>query len=288
MNGVLNVNKPAGITSHDVVAQARRIGGIRRVGHAGTLDPMATGVLVLGVGVATRLLEYVVGQPKSYLATIRLGETTDSYDADGEVVATAPVTVSPQDVKEALAPFRGEIMQIPPIYSAIKRDGKPLYKLARAGKKVELSPRPVTIYDLTLLDCQLPAVTIQVSCGAGTYIRSLAHDLGQSLGCGGHLATLQRTAIGSFRVADGVSLAQLQAEGIPPFLQPLDRAVQHLPAIKISQAEAIDLGFGRQIVKAEGAKKSEIHRVYAPDGRFVGLVMPKEQHWQPHKIFLSS
>lgn len=210
MRGVLNIDKPAQWTSHDVVAKVRHITGIRQVGHAGTLDPMATGVLVLGLGRATRLLEYLVGQPKTYLAGIRLGVATDTYDATGKPVSQSDIpALSREDLEAVLQAFRGDIMQRPPPYSAIKRDGQRLYRLARQGETVEVEPRPVTVYDFDLLAYDGKVLQAQITCSAGTYIRSLAHDLGQALGCGAHLSSLRRLAVGSFRIEDAVTLDRL-------------------------------------------------------------------------------
>ncbi|MFW5942793.1 MAG: tRNA pseudouridine(55) synthase TruB, partial [Chloroflexota bacterium] len=198
MEGLLNVDKPLHLTSHDVVARVRRLCDTRRVGHAGTLDPLASGVLVLAVGRATRLLEYVVGQPKEYQARVRLGQETNTYDGEGEITAQRPVPVTRADVEQALQQFRGDIAQIPPMYSALKKGGKRLYELARQGKEVEREARRVTIYDLEILTWDRPVLTVRVRCSTGTYIRSLAHDLGQALGTGAYLSGLRRTAIGAF------------------------------------------------------------------------------------------
>ncbi len=286
MNGLLNVNKPAGITSHDAVVRVRRMAKQRKIGHAGTLDPLATGVLILCLGKATRLVEYVMGQPKKYEAVIRLGQTTDSYDADGEIVAEAEVDIQPDQIKAALPEFLGEIWQTPPIYSAIKRGGKPLYKLARQGKAVTVEPRRITIYQAVMTDFQTPHLSLQIRCGTGTYIRSLAHDLGQKLGCGGHLAALRRTAVGEFTVEDGVSLDELTADNLPAALLPPDAAVAHLPAINVTDADVVELSFGRFILRRKEQPMAELVRVYAPNERFIGLVYPAGEHWQPRKIFL--
>ncbi len=213
-SGVLIIDKAGGWTSHDVVAKTRGLTRIRQIGHAGTLDPMATGVLVLCLGKATRLLEYLIGQPKSYRAEITLGTATDTYDAEGEATATLPVpALTTADLENALAPFRGEIMQVPPAYSAIKRDGVASYTRARRGEEVQLEPRPVTIYTLNLLAFDGATLQLYVTCSAGTYIRSLAHDLGQALGCGAHLSGLRRTQVASFTLEQAATLEALAAAG---------------------------------------------------------------------------
>jgi tRNA pseudouridine55 synthase len=207
--GLLVINKPIGLTSHDVVNKVRWLSGIRRVGHAGTLDPLASGVLLLAVGRATRLIEYLVGRSKRYQAVVRLGQETDTYDREGEVVAERPVQVTDSQLEAALERFRGPIEQVPPMFSAVKQGGQPLYRLARRGQAVERPARAITIYELSLLDWRPPEIELLIHCSSGTYIRSLAHDLGQVLGCGGHLATLRRLAVGDFTLDQAVPLPVL-------------------------------------------------------------------------------
>jgi len=287
LGGVLNVDKPAGWTSHDVVGRVRRLAGLRQVGHAGTLDPMATGVLVLCLGRATRLLEYLSGQPKTYLAGITLGATTDTYDAEGEVVARQPVpALTHQQLDAALEAFRGEIMQRPPAYSALKRDGVALYKRARAGETVEVEPRPVTVHELTLLDFDGPIANLRIRCSAGTYIRSIAHDLGQALGCGGHLSMLRRTAVGTFTGESAVTLEQLaEPDALAAALLPADAAVAHLPRVDVTEADAARLLHG-QAVPAATVGFTGPARVYGPHRRFLGIVAfePQRQAWRPQKM----
>jgi len=285
--GMVVVDKPAGLTSHDVVARLRRISGQRRVGHAGTLDPLATGVLLVCLGRATRLIEYLVEQPKTYETRIRLGQTTDSYDADGSVMDDRPVTADQAAIAAALAPFRGPIAQIPPMYSAIKRDGQPLYKLARQGKVVAREPRQVTIYELTLLGWENPFLDLRIVSSAGTYIRSLAHDLGQALGCGGHVTALRRTAIGRFTAADAFSLAALEQEAWPAALLPTDTVVAHLPRVDLSAAAAADIALGRRVQRAPGAAPPLV-RAYDDEGQFIAILKPAADDWQAHKVFLRS
>ncbi|MBA3530322.1 MAG: tRNA pseudouridine(55) synthase TruB, partial [Ardenticatenales bacterium] len=195
LDGLLIVDKPQGMTSHDVVARLRRVTRMKKIGHAGTLDPLATGVLVLALGKGTRTLEYLTGQDKVYEATVYLGQSTDSYDAEGEVLTRHEGALPEQsEVEAALDAFRGDIWQKPPIFSALKQGGEPLYKKARRGESVEIEARPVTIYNLVLTFWNPPEVGLYVHCSKGTYIRSLAHDLGVALGVGGHLKALRRTA----------------------------------------------------------------------------------------------
>ena len=247
--GFVLVDKPAGPTSHDVVALTRRRLKTRRVGHAGTLDPMATGLLICGVGRATRLLTHLVGLDKTYEARIRLGEATATDDADGEVIAATDAWgLRDADITAALEGFRGDISQRPSAVSAIKVDGKRAYDRVRAGEDVELAPRPVTIHDLEVMGG--PATTtsasggvidldVRVRCSSGTYIRAIARDLGAALGCGGHLTALRRTAVGPFSVASAGSVDDAALVG------PLDVMGRVLPVRQVGAAEARDLGYGR-------------------------------------------
>ena len=286
LEGLLNIDKPAGITSHDVVNRIRKLSGIRRVGHAGTLDPLATGVLLLCIGKATRLAEYLVGHSKSYVATVRLGQVTDTYDADGEIVAQNAIHVSPFDIEQALPQFRGRIQQKAPIYSAIKRGGQPLYKLARQGKDVEPPLREVSIYDLQLLAWEEPFLQLKVVCSAGTYIRSLAHDLGELLGCGGHIAALRRTAVGNFSVDQAIPLSDLVEDDWKQHLQPSDTAVQHLPRLELTLQDVQRVHFGQRLPRHEDHPDAPFVRIYGPRGQFLGVATARENTWQPHKVFL--
>jgi len=210
LDGAILVDKPSGPTSHDVVDAIRRQFGIKKVGHCGTLDPNATGLLIIVLGRGTKLSEKLMGDDKVYEGTIKFGETTDSYDSDGEVVATRPVpTLTVQELDEASAGFIGDQMQIPPMVSAIKKAGVPLYKLARKGVVVEREPRLIHIYNFRFTDYHEPLGAFRIACTKGTYVRSLAHDLGRKLGCGAHLATLRRTVSGKFDVADAKPLAEV-------------------------------------------------------------------------------
>jgi tRNA pseudouridine55 synthase len=238
--GLLLVDKPSGMTSHDAVDVVRRSLGTRKVGHAGTLDPMATGLLVLGVGRATRLLRYLGELPKTYAATARLGEETDTLDADGEIVRTAPVDVSLAEVERACASLVGESMQTPPAYSAVKVGGRRLYEAARRGEVLEAPARPIRVdaFDVTAFDGR--DLKARVTCSGGTYVRVLVADVGRTLGCGAHLVGLRRTAIGSFRVEE----ARPPGEGA---LEPVERAVEHLPSIRLEPEEAQAASHGRPL-----------------------------------------
>lgn len=235
--GFLNVNKPVGLTSHDVVARIRRWSGQRHTGHGGTLDPQASGVLPIALGAYTRLIEYLP-EPKVYEAEITLGVVTDTYDAEGRVTATGDASgVTADTVRAALAPFVGQaVMQRPPRFSALKRDGQRSYHLARAGDESELPERPVHIYRVDLLACEAPRVHIRVVCGKGTYVRSLAHDLGAALGCGGHLSGLVRTHNGAFCLHRAFDLEELEsglAENPNDYLLDGAAALPHWPSVRL-------------------------------------------------------
>ena len=251
ISGILNTDKPAGMTSHDVVDRVRRISGQRRVGHTGTLDPAATGVLVVCLGQATRVAEYLMASDKVYRAQIRLGVSTDTHDAEGEVTATAEVDVSEEEVRKALASFVGSIQQIPPMYSALKREGVPLYKLARQGITVEREPRSVKIHSIELLEWNPPLLTIQVKCSPGTYIRALARDLGQRLDCGAHLQSLTRLASGHFTLEKAVSLDELAeafAQGSwQEIIHPMDEALLDFEPMVVDAQTEKRIRHGQQV-----------------------------------------
>jgi tRNA pseudouridine55 synthase len=283
--GFLNIDKPRGITSHDVVARLRRVTGTRKIGHAGTLDPMATGVLVLCLGAATRLSEYVMASTKRYRAQVLLGVETDSYDADGQVIANADAShLTRADLERALPQFVGDLQQLPPIYSAIKRDGKKLYKLARAGQDVELEPRPVTIHALELVDWSGPSFTIDVTCSPGTYIRSLAHDLGAALGVGAHLTGLVRTASGHFTLDNAVSLATILDSAVwQPYLIPPQVALTDWPSLRVSAEQALALQQGKRIA---GAASGRIVMAYRDDDSLAAVLERRGDSWHPLKVFV--
>jgi tRNA pseudouridine55 synthase len=286
--GFLNINKPSGMTSHDVVAKIRRALKIKKIGHAGTLDPLATGVLVLCLGKATRLSEYAMSSIKRYRARVFLGAVTDTYDAEGEVqeqIAASHLTRN--DVENALLTFVGDIEQLPPIYSAIKQGGKKLYELARAGETVERSLRPVTIRQIKLIEWSPPEFVIDVVCSSGTYIRSLAFDIGQFLGVGAYLSGLVRTASGQFQVENAVSLeAILTDENWRSQLIPADSVVAGYPALYLDAAATTDVICGRPIEIVEPLDM-DLGRAYNSDGEFIALVRRVSGHLQPHKVFVS-
>ena len=277
--GILLIDKPGGMTSHDVVARARRALSVRKVGHAGTLDPMATGLLLLGVGSATRLLGYLGGHDKTYEATIRLGQATVTDDREGEVLTTVPAGHLDDDaVRAALAAQTGPLRQIPSSVSAVKVAGRRSYDRVRAGETVELEPRSVTVHRLEVHRMDRPTpdlvdVEVTVECTAGTYIRAIARDAGAALGVGGHLTTLRRTASGPFRVADAATVedaaACLVAGAGPGALALSDAAVRVFPERRLTAEEAVALGYGQRIPATASAG---LVAATAPDGRLVALV----------------
>ncbi len=290
-SGVLNIDKPEGLTSHDVVARVRRLTGIRRVGHAGTLDPLATGVLLVCVGKATRIVEYLQRGKKVYETTIHLGVETDTYDAEGQVVATSPVPdFSIETLAQAVAQFRGDILQTPPMYSAVKQGGTPLYKLARAGKEVARQPRQVTIYEIDILSWQKPYLTLRIVTSPGVYIRTIAHDLGQALGVGGHVQALRRVASGSWRVEDAATLAELEAAGDdwPRFLHGLRGALSMLPAVVLNEDQARRFVLGQRIPMDSLPETDSDLRVLGPKETFLGVGKIKRGVLAPHKVLASS
>ena len=292
MNGFVIIDKPRGITSFAMVALVRRLSGVRRVGHAGTLDPLATGVLPVAIGQAARFIEYTDGAPKTYRALVRFGVATETYDAEGAVTAEIDASgITADDVEAALPAFVGEIQQVPPAYSAIKVQGRPLYRYARSGESVEVQARKVRIERVELLSFGGGVAEIEVTCGKGTYIRSLAHDLGQALGVGGHLAALQRTASGGFSLLDARTPPELESAAAAGAFEDLllspDRAVERRPAAILAEAHADDVRHGREVhFRADGA--IDLVRAYSIGGDFLGVLKAtSEAVWHPAKVLSS-
>lgn len=250
--GFLNIYKPKGLTSHDVVARLRKITKVRQIGHTGTLDPFATGVLPICIGKATRLIEYL-DDDKEYLATVQFGKNTATYDLEGEITATFDKKVTEEDVKNALKDFEGEISQIPPIYSAIKVNGKKLYDYARQGQDIEIKPRKVTISKIELkeFDKTSQSAKITVVCSKGTYIRSIAYDLGAKLGCGGYLTALERTQAGKFQVNTAIKLEDLTevSQIVENLINPLD--MLNIPIHNLSENERERVSHGMSICNSD-------------------------------------
>lgn len=288
-SGFVIIDKPRGVTSFSMVSLVRRLSGVRRVGHAGTLDPLATGVLPVAIGPAARLIEYLDGEPKTYVARLRFGITTDTYDAEGEVTSSRDASgVREEDVRQVLPEFIGDIEQKPPLYSALKVAGKPLYRYAREGADVEVQPRRVHIDSIELLTFGGTEAEIEVRCGKGTYIRSLAHDVGERLRCGAHLAELRRTESGGFRIDDAFSPRELESlvadERLEDAVLAPDRALERRPAAIFASPHVEDVRRGRDVEMA-GPEGVEICRAYSIRGEFLGVLKHAGRGvWHPEKV----
>ena len=269
MNGIVIVDKPQNWTSQDVTARLRRVFNIRRIGHGGTLDPMATGVLPVFVGRATRGVEFFEHAEKIYETVLRPGITTDTQDITGTVLAEKPACITAQQVEAVLPQFRGEIMQIPPMYSALKVNGQKLYELARKGREVERQPRPITIHELTLLGISEEGIRLRVHCSKGTYIRTLCQDIGEALGCGGCMAELRRVCAGDYAITDAVPLETLlNCENPEMHLRPVDSLFESYPAVKLTEKQTLRCRNGNSfsISLPQGT-----YRVYDQNGEFLAL-----------------
>jgi tRNA pseudouridine55 synthase len=299
VDGIFNINKPLGKTSFSVVSAVRHLSGEKRVGHAGTLDPAASGVLPVCLGQGTRVTEFLLDAPKAYRAEIEFGVATDTDDATGKIISRGdPSGVSRRKLLSALNSFRGLVSQTPPMYSAVKQGGKPLYKLARLGIEVERKSRLRWIYHLELKGWQPPLATIEVECSRGTYIRALARDLGQFLGCGAHLRGLLRLRCGPFDIKDAVFLPQLEDAFRYGYWQkliyPIDFVLLHWAAVVVDGGAEDDIKNGRPLVLAgdDSLKVSsgERCRAYTSDGSFLGVLRFNSEtgQWQPEKVFASS
>ena len=296
-NGFINLFKPPGITSMEALRQIKRITGQRqKVGHGGTMDPLARGVLPVCFGQATRLMDHIVGGVKRYRVEITLGITTSTYDAEGESVKTGDAQGVTKDmVEESLQPWVGVVQQTPPMYSAIKVNGKRLYKLARAGIEVKREARSVEIHGIQIVEFATPKLVLEVECGKGTYIRSLAHDVGEALGCGGHVADLERILCGGFPVKESVTLEQLEeAVGVPggwqKYLFPVDRVLMGLKSITLGQQAEEHLRHGQAVSLGRPELEAgylEECRAYNSEGVFMALVRFERptNTWQPIKVF---
>lgn len=304
-NGILNINKPEGWTSQDVVAKLRGRLHIRRVGHTGTLDPMATGVLPVCFGKATRIIEYYDDDFKTYEAEMKLGMVTDTLDSTGTVLETKPVDVSEEDVIQAIDSFRGWITQIPPKYSALKVNGKPLYKYAREGAEVEIKSRKIYVADIQPVEVNLGEnrILFRVTCSKGTYIRTICDDIGKKLGCGGTMTALQRTQSGCFRVEEARTLPEILEmtdEELERCVIPMDKTLVHLGRIELKSMESVPFYYnGREIdtgyvnvlaspavpeAMQEESRLGDKYRVYDPEGKFLGISSLRENTLYPEKV----
>ncbi|RJP49737.1 MAG: tRNA pseudouridine(55) synthase TruB [Anaerolineaceae bacterium] len=299
ISGVLVVDKPVGMTSHDVVEAIRRGTGIRRAGHTGTLDPRASGVLVILIGPAVRLSEYVSASDKRYQAIIRLGSSTDTFDADGKFVqSNQPVNVTEEQFEKILKNFEGEIEQTPPPYSAVKVGGRRAYDMARQGEEVELAPRKIQVHHLEVLEWAPPEVVVDVHCSSGTYVRSLANDIGVQLGTGAYLVGLRRTKSGRFSLRDATPLRKLQeafqAGNWYQYLIPAAEALADWPAVELNPDEVEEVRHGHRVKMAADAPTTEMVRGVSAAGELIALMIPAANpedgspEWQPKKVFFTS
>ncbi len=288
MNGVLNIDKPAGMTSHDVVARVRRLARLKRVGHAGTLDPDATGVLLVCLGPATRIADFLADEGKSYRATLALGRTTTTEDASGAVLIEADTgDVTEQQLRETLSRFVGDILQVPPMVSAVHHDGKRLYELARQGVTVERAARPVSVRRVSLVDFSPGAAaraTIEVDCGKGTYIRTLCADIGQALGVGGHMAALRRTRIGAFSVEASTPLAEIDEANVQGLLTRPSAALATLPFQEVTDDQEEDIRHGRSLPTA--LTPGTVARIVTAADLLLALGRADDGRLQPFKVFV--
>lgn len=283
MNGIVIVDKPQGWTSQDVTARLRRVFGTRRIGHGGTLDPMATGVLPVFVGRATRAVEFFEHAEKTYETVLLLGKKTDTQDVTGTVLEERAVDVTKSQVEEVLTRFRGEIMQVPPMYSALKVNGQKLYELARKGKQVERQPRPVTVYELTVLSFENNRLSLRVRCSKGTYIRTLCEDIGEALGCLGCMEALRRTQAGEYRLEDAVALEDLLESSTPEScLRGMDTMFARYPAVKLTANQEKRCRNGNSFTRP---MPDGIYRAYGENGEFLMLAKVEDEVMSTIKSF---
>jgi tRNA pseudouridine55 synthase len=295
LDGVLLLDKPVGLSSNDALIRAKRLYLAKKAGHTGTLDPLASGLLPLCFGEATKFSQDLLEADKTYEATMRLGIRTTTGDAEGEAIETRDVTCDQTAVEAALAKFRGEITQIPPMYSALKRDGKPLYEYARAGQTVEREGRQVTIHALELIACVLPDVTFRVTCSKGTYVRTLAEDIGEALGCGAHLVALRRTGVGALTLDHAVTLDALsdaQEGEREAWLQPVDALLSTFPSVQLDAESTRRFLHGQRLRLADLAVGDEVTqaprvRVYG-EGRLLGVAKAAEGVLAPERLVVSA
>lgn len=289
MDGILNINKPTGMSSFDVVRVVKKAAKTKKVGHTGTLDPEASGVLPICIGRATKLVDYIMSDYKIYEVELKLGITTDTYDREGKVLQTSEVNLSENDVKEVIKSFVGEIDQVPPMYSALKVNGQRLYNLARQGIEIERKSRKIHIYNIDILSVDLPVVHFTVKCSKGTYIRSLCYDIGEKLKCGGTMWNLKRTQTGSFNILNSMELDQLNVDNIHNYLIPMDKALESYPKV------VIDKKYEKLILNGVNVKDNAIignmetnklYRVYLGENDFVGIGVRKDFGFKMTKLLV--
>ena len=277
IDGVFLLDKPQGMSSNDIMQKVKRVFQANKAGHTGALDPLATGMLPICLGEATKFSQFLLDADKRYVVTAKLGERTDTSDAEGQVVETRPVNVETSQILTALEQFRGDILQVPTMFSALKHNGKPLYEYARAGITVEREARPITIFGINFIEYQAPSLTLEVHCSKGTYIRTLVDDLGEVLGCGAHVTVLRRTAVADYPTEKMMTWDALQAlaeQGdLDQHLLPIDTAVSKLPALKLNAEQSKGIGFGQRVKFANEAKLRGQVRLFSDKNIFLGVAL---------------
>lgn len=289
MDGVLNINKPAGITSFDVVRKIKILSHNKKVGHAGTLDPIASGVLPVCIGRATKFVDYIMKDEKVYLTQMKLGIRTDTYDREGTVINTLDFNLSKRDIENVILSFEGQIDQLPPMYSAIKVKGKRLYDLARRGIEVERKKRKILIYSIEIVDIKLPYVVFKVRCSKGTYIRSLCNDIGNRLNCGAVMWDLKRISTGNFDILNSITLESLNDKNILQYIIPVDTALSQYPVLTVEDKYVKNVLNGipiRDKIFLDKISKDRLYRVYTSKNEFVGLGMHKTFEFKMVKLFI--
>ena len=277
IDGVFLLDKPQGMSSNDIMQKVKRVFQANKAGHTGALDPLATGMLPICLGEATKFSQFLLDADKRYVVTAKLGERTDTSDAEGQLVETRPVNVETSQILTALEQFRGDILQVPTMFSALKHNGKPLYEYARTGITVEREARPITIFELNFIEYQAPFLTLEVHCSKGTYIRTLVDDLGEVLGCGAHVTVLRRTAVADYPTEKMMTWDALQAlaeQGdLDQHLLPIDTAVSKLPALKLNAEQSKGIGFGQRVKFANEAKLRGQVRLFSDKNIFLGVAL---------------
>ena len=278
VHGVFLLDKPQGVSSNDIMQKVKRLFKANKAGHTGALDPLATGMLPICLGEATKFSQFLLDSDKRYVATAKLGERTDTSDAEGQVVQSREVNVAEADILAALSAFRGEILQVPTMFSALKHNGKPLYEYARAGITVEREARPITIFELKFIDYQAPFLTLEVHCSKGTYIRTLVDDLGEALGCGAHVTMLRRLAVADYPIEEMMPIEDLAllADSFPSgeldrLLLPMDTAVASLPQLNLTAKQTKAVGFGQRVKFENPQALSGLVRLFSENGQFLGI-----------------
>ena len=278
VHGVFLLDKPQGVSSNDIMQKVKRLFKANKAGHTGALDPLATGMLPICLGEATKFSQFLLDSDKRYVVTAKLGERTDTSDAEGQMVQSREVNVAEADILAALPAFRGEILQVPTMFSALKHNGKPLYEYARAGVIVEREARPITIFELKFIDYQAPFLTLEVHCSKGTYIRTLVDDLGEALGCGAHVTMLRRLAVADYPIEEMMPIEDLAllADSFPSseldrLLLPIDTAVASLPQLNLTAEQTKAVGFGQRVKFENSQALSGLVRLFSENGQFLGI-----------------